>query len=100
MPRFAYIEMFTPSYGGDSGEPAFDTWHPPGIKYYLPGIYRCVRCQYEIVMERNHLFPSTRNCVEHDPERWPCDPGEVCWQLVAQAIQAKSLYVPPQKREF
>jgi len=61
----------------------FDKVHDPGGAALYSGIYRCIRCGYEIAIAAGHTLPP-----QSHPQH-PASLGAIQWRLLARATHNK-----------
>jgi hypothetical protein len=68
----------------------FNKDYDPGTEAPLTGIYRCIRCNWEVVAEAGRALPTEELCRRHSMPNGPTLrglPHDVAWRLMAAVIQ-------------
>jgi len=69
----------------ESPNPAFDLIYEPGSIALDPGIYRCTGCGYEIVLDKDQVFPPQNHHIH------PLIQGPIHWMMIVFAEQKQGL---------
>jgi hypothetical protein len=69
----------------ESTESMFDKHYPPGEKAPHPGIYRCIVCNHEIAIAKDHVLPPENpdaRLGEHPLHSHAGVPEVIMWELL------------------